>query len=133
MEKVLTPELEFPASEKDFKLFLTIKENKRQLQQLLVEGLLRSAPQNKNIVVSGAFEDPREVRSNKLHPHEIRALECDHEEADTRLSLSVIKSPTSRSVVWCSDTDVLITLLVYMWRGKEDFLPINDIARGLIA
>ena len=143
VEKVLTPELEFPASEKEFKLFLTVKENKRQLQKLLAEGLLRSAPQNKTIIVSGAFEDPMEVRSNKLLPHEITALECDHEEADTRLALSVIKSPTSRSVVWCSDTDVLITLLanyprikdkeVYMRRGKEDFLPINDIARGLIA
>ena len=46
-------------------------------------------------------------------------------------------------MVWCSDADILITLLVsfphirdkevYMRRGKEDFLPINDIARGLIA
>ena len=78
---------------------LTLNPNKRQLQQLLAEGLLRSAPTDKTISVSGAFEDPMEVRSNKLLPHEIRALECDHEEADTRLVLSVLKSP-ARSVVW---------------------------------
>ncbi len=84
-----------------------------------------------------------EVRSNKLLPHEIRALECDHEEADTRLVLSILKSPAARSVVWCSDTDVLIALLanhnitsnkkVYMRRGKEDFLAVHTIASGLIA
>ena len=66
----------FPASDKDFKLFLTVKENKRQFQQLLADDLVRSTPQNKINIISGAFEDPMKVRSNKLHPHEIRALEC---------------------------------------------------------
>ena len=82
VEKVLTPELQFPASEKDFKLFLTVKENKRQLQQLLAEGLLRSAPQNKTIIVSGAFEDPMDVRSSSPDS-DTTYLESNHVEIDT--------------------------------------------------
>ena len=143
VEKVLTPEIQFPANERDFSLFLSLNKNKESLQMLLGKALIDNAPPNKTIVVSGAFEDPTEVRSNKLSPREIKELECDHEEADTRLVLHVLKAKTDRSVVWCNDTDVVIALLsnyskikhkeVFMRRGKADYLDVIALAKGLIA
>ena len=143
VEKVLTPELAFPANEKEFKLFLTLDKNKERLQMLLGTDLIENAPPNKTIVVTGAFEDPTEVRSNKLSPGEIRALECDHEEADTRLVFNIVNSTCPRSVLWGNDTDYLFSLLssysrikhkeVYMRRAKNDYLDIIAVAKGLIA
>ena len=121
VEKIITPELDFPASEKDFKMFLTLKENKTSLQKLLGESLLKQPPTNKVVILSGLFEDPQEVRSNALPESLLRPLECDHEEADTRIVFNVIRSPTTRSVVECSDTDVLVILLSnYMHMSSKE-------------
>ena len=55
VEKNLSPELEFPESDKEFKLFLSHPQNKTQLQQLLGEGILKSVKMGKTVIVTAAF------------------------------------------------------------------------------
>ena len=62
----------------DFKLFLTVKENKIALQQLIGEALLESAPAQKTVVMYRAFEDPLDVRSSDPPPPNLDDLESDH-------------------------------------------------------
>ena len=107
----MTPHKDLPSTETDFKLFLELNKNKEGLQHLMGKELIRNAPQNKTIVVSGAFEDPVDTRSNKLSPAELANLSCDHEEADTRVVLHAVKSDKSRVVMYCNDTDILISAL----------------------
>ena len=47
VEKILSPELEFPESDKEFKLFLSHPSNKTQLQQLLGVSILKSVQTEK--------------------------------------------------------------------------------------
>ena len=93
--------------------------------------------------MSGAFEDPAEVCSNTLTPAELEMLQCDHEEADTRIILHLVKSEKPRAVMYCNDTDVLIACLanydklqhkeIFMNRSKNDNINVTGLARGLIS
>ena len=76
-----------------------MNENKQHLQLLLGNALIENAPPDKTIVVSGAFEDPAEVRSNKLSARELEELTCDHEEADTRIVLHVDRANKAWSIM----------------------------------
>ena len=73
------------------KVFLGISKTKIGLQLLLGKALIQNAPHDKTIIVSGAFEDPLDVRSSSPN-HDIQALSSDHVEADTNMVLSVIHS-----------------------------------------
>ena len=140
VEKILTPEVEM-LSENEFKLFLTLNKNKICIQKLLGEALMKDVPSEKTVVVTGAFEDPQDVRSNHLSQPQLRLLESDPKEADTRIVLSAIHSDSARSVIVCNDTDVLIALLsnyehlnnkeVYLQRSRYEYLDIRKIAEGL--
>ena len=80
----------------------------------------------KETVASGLFETPSEVRVKGLSEAEIKSLECDHEEADTRLLINILMSPYLFIIVHCCDTDVLIILLANYLKlkveGKTVFL-----------
>ena len=114
---------------------------KTQLQQLLGEVILKSVKTGETVIVTGAFENWKEVCSNYLLDAVIQLLECDHKEADTRILLHVIRSNASCFVIDCNDSDVLIALHanyehmgdkdVYMRRSKNDILDIKKIAGGL--
>ena len=92
------------------KVFLGISKTKIGLQLLLGKALIQNAPHDKTIIVSGAFEDPLDVRSSSPN-HDIQALSSDHVEADTHMVLSVIHSHASHIIVESQDTDVFIVLI----------------------
>ena len=106
-----------------------MNENKQLLQLLLGNALNENAPLDKAIVLSGAYKDPTEVRSNKLSPRELEELTCDHKDANTRIVLHVVKANKAWYIMWCNDTDILIATLanyskinhkkVYMRRAKK--------------
>ena len=81
--------------------------NKIGLQLLLGKALIQNAPRDKIILVSGAFEDPLDVRSSSPN-HDVQALASDHVEADTHMILSVIHSQANHIIVESQDTDVFV-------------------------
>ena len=87
-------DLDFPKNETEFKSFLKMKINCTRLLNLLGTRFIENAPAHKTITATGMFIEPEEVRSNKLQPQQLRALQCDHEEADTRVVPSVVKCPS---------------------------------------
>ena len=109
VEKVATHDAEFPANDKDFKLFYSLEKHRESTLRLLGIDLIRCAPEVKTVVGSGAFEDFTEVRSNKLTEEQLEDQRCDHEEADTRLFLHAMKSTKQRVVLYSNDADVLIS------------------------
>ena len=139
VEKLITHETELPS---DMKLSLTVAANKRRLQLLVGNDLIRNVPENKAITVSGMFEDPTEIRSNKLTIPQLEELQCDHEEADTRIILHAIKCDKPRTVIYGNDTDIIVGVLcktdqfgnkeVFMRRSRNDFIPIIRVGQGLI-
>ena len=141
VEKMVTPELDFPCSDNELKSFLSLKENCRSLLILLGNRLIGNAPHHKTIVASGMFEDPEEVRSNKLTRNQLRSLECDHEEADTRVIPSIVRRQIPYSFVVSSDTDTFVTLLgnteqfantrVYLQRSRQDIIDVTQVADNL--
>ena len=68
---------------KEYTSFLSVGENKADLQRFLGEELLANGPSNKIIIVVGTFEDEEEVTST--HNTDICSLMCKHEEADNRI------------------------------------------------
>ena len=93
---------------------------------------------------SGLFETPTEVRVKGLTDFEMRSLECDNEEADTRLLIHILMSPYSYIIVHYCDTDIFVILLanylklkakgktVFLKR-KTGYLNISHIAETLLA
>ena len=105
---MISAEVPLPQGD-DFKTFLGISESKIGLELLLGKALIQNAPHDKTIIVSGAFEDPLDVRS--LSPnHDIQALSSDHVETDTHMVLSVIQSHAIHIIVESQDTDLLLCL-----------------------
>ena len=109
VQGVISAEFPLPQGD-DFKSFLGISENIFGLQVLLGKALLQNAPHDNTLIVSGAFEDPLDVRSSSPN-HDIQALSSDHVEADTRMVLSVIHSHASHIIVESQDTDVFVVLI----------------------
>ena len=134
---MIEDDIEFPNKEQEFKLFMSLEKNKVSLQKSVACHLLEN--KEKKVTVSGAFEDPEEVRSNYLPPDQITPI--DHEEADTRIVKAIIDSPKKYQIVDAKDTDVLIAIVtnihhmgnkvIYMRRAKNDVLDIPKIAEGL--
>ena len=93
---------------------------KTQLQQLLGEVILKSVKTGETVIVTGAFENWKEVCSNYLLDAVIQLLECDHKEADTRILLHVIRFNASCFVIDCNDTMSWLPYLQIMntWRIK---------------
>ena len=95
-------------------------------------------------MTSGLFETPTEVRVKGLIDFEMRSLECDNEEADTRLLIHILMSPYSYIIVHYCDTDIFVILLanylklkakgktVFLKR-KTGYLNISHIAETLLA
>ena len=102
---------------------MCINENKIALQQLLGKSLIKNAPPNKTIIVSGAFEDPLDVRSSSPEV-DVKHLQSDHEEADTRMILSIVNSPAKYIIVVSQDTDVFVILLANYkhFEGRKVYL-----------
>ena len=101
-----------PTSQKDFDAFLSMKENKSDLQRFLSNELLSNMPSDKIIVAAGVFEDEKCVRSNQNNI-DLRALSADHEEADTRIVLHCAHSTSDFIVISSRDTDIIILLLAH--------------------
>ncbi len=118
VEKVVAKEIELPS---DFPSFLTISKNKQELQKLLAEDLIKYAPDHKTIIVNGCLEDPSDVRCSDRTVN-LTDLDSDHQEADSRMILSLIFSNASRSVIVTEDTDVLIELLSHDLGRKQIYM-----------
>ena len=99
----------------------------------------------KEMVTSGLFETPTEVRVKGLTVTELemRSLEWDHEEADTRLLIHILMSPYSYIIVHCCDTDIFIIRLAnylnlkakekLFLKRKTGYFNISYIAETLLA
>ena len=144
VEKMITLDLDFPTNDTEFNLFLKVKKNCTKLLNLLGTRLIANAPNDKTIVATGMFEDPEEVRSNKLSRIQLHSLECDHEEADTRVIPPIVRCPSPYSFVVSNDTDTFVALLgnkehfpnnktVYLQRGRTDFINVTSVAENLEA
>ena len=144
VEKMVDLALDFPKNETEFKLFLKLKINCTKLLNMLGTRLIENAPAHKTITATGMFLDPEEVRSNKLQPQQLRALQCDREEADTRVVPSVVQCPSKYSFVVSNDTDTLIGLVgnenhfpankrVYLQRKRDDFINVSKVSKNLAA
>ena len=72
----------------DYKSFLSISDNEISLQLLMERAFIQNAPFYRTIIVSGAFEDPMDVRSSSPDS-DTTYLESDHVETDTRMILRV--------------------------------------------
>ena len=87
------------------------------------------------------FEDPTDIRPNILTIPQLEELQCDHEEADTRIVFHIIKCDKPRSVIYGNDTDIIVAALcktdqlgnkeVFM-RTRNDFIDIARVGQGLI-
>ena len=64
VEKVIDRETRLPSNQ-EMKLLLSHDANKQRVQLLLGTDLIQNAPQTKTITVSGVYEDPEDIRSNK--------------------------------------------------------------------
>ena len=75
---------------------------------------------DKTVVVAGAFDLPTTVQSTHMTTN-ITKLESDHEEADTRIILSLISTSYANYVVMAKDTDIFILLLSHytLLSGKQ--------------
>ena len=78
-----------------------------------------NAPKNKTIVVSGAFEDPLDVRSNEQISPVIK-----RKQARELLCASCSKCNKSRVTMYCNDTNILISGLSNFekWQNKEVYM-----------
>ena len=92
--------------------FLSLEENKDNLQEFVSEQLIARAPENKIIVTAEGFKNIQEVRSSNPSV-DTSALEAYHEEADTRVVLHCINNSADSVVVYARDTDILVLLLAH--------------------
>ena len=60
----------------------------------------------KEMVASGLFETPTEIRVKGLTEVEMRLLECVHEGANARLLIHILMSPYSYIIVHCCDRHI---------------------------
>ena len=69
--------------------------------------------------MTAAYEDPMDARSSSPTLN-LDILESDHEEADTRIVLSIMNSTAEQIIVISQDTDVLVILIAnYKHFGKK--------------
>ena len=127
----------------DWNSFLGLSANKVDLAKFLSAQLLLQAPGEKTIIVAGGFSLEEQVESsNPLI--DIEALECTHEEADTRIIFHCLKANCESVVVAARDTDILILLLAYFQRmpcqklwmkagtaKKRKYIPIHAVVDNL--
>ena len=98
--------------------FISLDENKSNLAEFLSQKIVNHGtvlPDTMELVTGGGFHDPYKACSSKLG--RIAELECNHEEADTRLifhALQAVNSGYERLLVVCQDTDVLLLLLHFL-------------------
>jgi len=88
--------------------------------------------------VAGVFQKEK-VRCSQ--PIELSGLQCNHEEADSRIILHVSLSTSGSIVVFARDTDILVLLLahhrslrgkhIYMSAGKNIYRNIGEIIAAL--
>ena len=100
VHKVIGNDVAFPQGGDGFKSFLSVDQNKMQLQQMIGDALISHAPRNECIVVSGAVESPTQVKCSSLDVN-TDDLQSDHHEANTRLVVSIIHSLT-QTIQMCS-------------------------------
>ena len=95
-------------------------------------------------VFIGCFDDDCEVRGWNLRETDFQKLVCEHEEADTRIPLSILECECGWCFVLSRDTDVFISLLAHyemfaqknkrvFMRGTNGWLNITAIAEALLA
>ena len=80
------------------------------LAQLHSNKLIEGAPPDELIVVSGGFEDEKDVGCSRQDV-DVSDLGATHEEADTRIILHAINKDVATLIVSVRDTDVLLLLL----------------------
>ena len=74
--KAITPDTPFPRGDKEFKNYLSLKENSTSLHNLIGETLMKKAPHSKTVVASGVFKSRTEVQASGLSRDRITELEC---------------------------------------------------------
>ena len=129
-----------PTTKKEYGAFLSVKENKTELQRFLGEELLAQAPADKLVVAAGVFEDEREIRCSQ-QAVETQTLCANHEEADTRIVLHCVHSVSDFFVIAARDTDIIVILCahqhlfpnksVYVTMGNKQYLNAGALATKL--
>ena len=109
--------------------FLALGENKSDLARFLSDELVRQAPGNITMVVSGGCADEEDVLCTDP-ALDVAILRSNHEEADTRFVLHAVNlnGIVDNILVSAKDTDVIILLLahlskirskVWIWAGTS--------------
>ena len=124
----------------DWRCYLGVSSNKASLASFLGSAVLRES-YDFTVVVSGAFENTENVRSNRPEM-DLSSLRADHEEADTRIMVHVSNMPQRTIVVYSRDTDVLVLLThhrerlparqLWMRTGPNKdpkYIPIHDVVK----
>ena len=109
VKKAISEDVVLPQND-SFKSFLSVDENKMQLQQMIGDALIFHAPKDKCIIVSGAFASCTEVKCSSPG-FNTEDLQSDHHEADTRLVVSIQNSSARHVIVDSKDTDAFIILV----------------------
>ena len=120
--------------------FLALGENKSDLAQFLSDELVRQAPGNITLVVSGGCADEEDVLC--MDPAlDVAILRSNHEEADTRFVLHAVNlnGIVDNIVVSARDTDVITLLLAHLSKirskvwicagtsKKKKYIPLRDV------
>ena len=78
------------------------------------------------LILSGCFDDECEVRGCNIREAEIQKLVCNHEEADTRIPISILQCNCSWCFALAKDTDVFVELLalhpLFAQKNKRVFM-----------
>ena len=119
--------------------YMASEENKAELSAFLSECVISDSTLDKIIVIAGGFDEPTMVKTNS-ETLDTTALECTHEEADTRIIVHCIHSSAETVVVSARDTDVLLLLLAHfnkmkckqLWMksgtfAKPQYIPVHKI------
>ena len=128
---------------------ISMEENKQNLIQFLTSEVLkktRGLTGNKEVIIAGGYDDPKEVISSIGNSSIPPSLFSSYDEADTRMILHVLNANASgykNIVVQSGDTDVLVLLVhhqhrcsanVWMSSGtskKHTFIPIHNLIQSL--
>lgn len=101
----------------NWRQFIDLPENKQDLENFLSLELIRqakSALHEREVVTSGGFHERTAAESSL--GNDVTSLECDHDEADTRMLLhakSVSDLGFERLIISSRDTDVLVLLIYF--------------------
>ena len=109
-----------------FNNFICSTENKLSLLRYLAESWtddMVSAGIPVKFFIAGGFDGAtRTVMVSEGHTEDVTLLQCNHEDADTRMVVHALYSihilNAERIVLHCNDTDVIVLCIYYCWRNN---------------